>query len=327
MTPSRTWPLVLLATGLLTCSTVQLRAATPEVDGPPLPISHSPVEFFRKLIAAAPEEIDQMLAGRSAEQQRVIRAKINEYRLYPPQIREWRLKATELRWYLKPLMQRPPEGRGQLLQTVPEEDRPLVEARLRQWDQLSAAEQQELLNNELALQYVSRPNEAPTPTAEQLKILPAAARAELDHAIDQWRSMSDQKRQELANRFSNYFKLTKVEQSRTLGLFTASEREQLTKQIGPFAGLNPTERERCLLAVRRFSRMSKNERLAFLQAAERWRSMSEKQRDAWRDLVIKLPPTPPGAGLPPLPPGFKPGQPRASASQLPGGNALAMDGN
>jgi Protein of unknown function (DUF3106) len=316
MNTVRKWQVVLLASELVVCSAGHALAATKPADGPPMPVSRSPVEFFRKLIVATPEEVDQLLRNRSPEQQNVIKAKITEYRLYPPEIREWRLKATELRWYLTPLMRLPAESRGQLLETVPEADRPLVEARLRQWDQLPAAEKQTLLNNELALQYVSRPKSAPSPTPEQLKNLPPKARAQLDKAIDQWRSMSEQKRQELASRFSSFFKLTKAEQSRTLGLLTAGEREQLRKQISNFASLKPSERERCLLAVRRFSRMSEKERLVFLEGAERWRSLTDAQRNAWRALVYKLPPLPPGAGTsPPMPPGFKPAQPGAAVER------------
>jgi len=318
-----------LPTWLLGCSVMfwltgaaSAQPATPGPGQPPLPMGRSPVELFRRLITATPEAAEQLLQGRSPEQRRVILAKIEEYRITPPPLREWRLKATELRWYLTPLMRLPPESRGALLLAVPEADRPLVEARLQQWDQLSAGEKQELLNNELALKYVARPTNAPAPNPDQLKHLSPATRAQLEAAIDQWRSMPDAERQALATRFAGFFNLTANEQSRTLDLLTASERNALAQTIGSFAELDPAERERSLRGLRLFSRMTRDERLAFLHGAERWKSLPDDQKANWRRLVTRLPPLPPGAGLPPLPPGLQPAPP--GAGPLPPGNERSV---
>lgn len=304
---------------------VLAQPASPRAGLPPLPPNHSPVELFRQLIAATPEEAERMLQDRTPEQRQVIKTKIQEYQITPPPLREWRLKATELRWYLTPLMRLPPESRGSLLLTVPEVDRPLVEARLRQWDQLAASEQQQMLNNELALKYVSRPTSAPAPGPAQLTHLSQSTRVQLEQAITQWRAMPEEKRQVLTARFEGFFNLTPAEQSRTLNLLTASERAALQKTIGNFAGLDPAERERCLRGLRQFSRMTQNERLAFLQGAERWKLLPDEQQQTWRRLVTKLPPLPPGAGLPPLPPGLKPAQPGAGQLQPPAGRSLAAN--
>lgn len=296
---------------------------TPAPGPPPLPPGRSPVEFFRQLIAAPADEREQLLAGRSPEQRRVILTKIQEYQILPPPLREWRLKATELRWYLTPLMRLAPESRGALLLAVPAPDRPLVEARLWQWDQLPAADRQELLNNELALKYVARPTGAPAPGPDQLGNLPPAVRAQLEQAIQQWQAVPEERRQALATRFASFFTLTPAEQNRTLDLLTAGEREALERTIGNFASLGPAERERSLQGLRQFSRMSREERLAFLHGAERWKSLPDEQKTNWRKLVTKLPPLPPGAGLPPIPPGFKPASPGAGQIQPLDGSSLA----
>lgn len=324
MKPRTTWLIGCLMT-LWFAGAGMAQPAVPGPSLPPLPTARSPVELFRRLIAATPEEAAQLLEGRTPEQRKVILAKIEEYRITPPPLREWRLKATELRWYLTPLMRVPPESRGALLLAVPESDRPLVEARLQQWDQLSATEKQELLNNELALKYVARPANAPAPNPDQLKNLPPAVRAQLEQAIDQWRAMPEAQRQTLSARFASFFSLTPTEQGRTLDLLTASERDSLTRTIGGFASLNPAERERSLQGLRQFSRMSREERLAFLQGAERWKSLPDEQKANWRKLVTKLPPLPPGAGLPPLPPGFKPAPPGAGPMPAVDDNALVSN--
>lgn len=310
-----------------TCGSLVAQPAAPGSDLPPMPKSKSPVDFFRRLIVATPEETAQMLSNRNPEQRLAIENKVIEYRLFPPPLREWRLKATELRWYLVPLMRLPPDGRATLLQTVPDEDRPLVDARLQQWDLLPPAEQQALLNNELALRYVSRPDSAPAPTPEQLKSLPAGERARLEQGIEQWRELPESRRRQLTDRFARFFTLNEQEQSKTLDLLTAGEREQLRRTIDSFASLPPADREHCLQGMRQFSSMSREERASFLHGAARWKSLTEDQRKSWRALVNQLPPTPPGALLPPLPPGFKEKVPSPGAGlpPLPAPQTLATN--
>lgn len=314
----------LLVTTLL-AGLVRAQPAAPALELPPIPQAKSPVELFRKLIVATPAEADELLRDRTLEQRRVIEGKLVEYRLLPPPLREWRLKATELRWYLPPLMRLPPGSRANLLQTVPPEDRALVEARLQQWDLLPPAEQQALLNNELAVRYLSRPGGVPSLTSAKLSALPLAERTRLEQAVTQWQEMPESRREELSARFSRFFNLDAQEQNRTLDLLTASEREQLRLTIDSFASLPPAERERCLQAVQRFSQMPREERFAFLQGAERWRNLSEAQRETWRGLVTKLPPAPPGALLPPLPPGMKPSAPGAGLKAPDAGQTLATN--
>lgn len=294
---------------------------------PPMPKGKSPVDFFRRLIVATPEETEKLLGARDPVQRKAIEDKVVEYRLLPPPLREWRLKATELRWYLVPLMRLPPGGRATLLQTVPDEDRPLVDARLQQWDLLPPGEQEILLNNELALRYVARPNSAPAPSPEELSALPTAARGKLEQAVAQWREMPEGRRRELTDRFARFFALNERDQNRTLDLLTAGEREQLRQTIDSFANLPPADREHCLQGMRQFSSMSREERASFLRGAERWKNLTEEQRKAWRALVTQLPPTPPGALMPPLPPGFKEKAlpPGASAVPVPAPQALATN--
>ena len=53
-----------------------------------------------------------------------------------PDARELRLRATELRWYLTPLLRTPAAERAGRLALVPEDLRELVNSRVEQWDVL-----------------------------------------------------------------------------------------------------------------------------------------------------------------------------------------------
>ena len=56
-----------------------------------------------------------------------------------PDERELRLRATELRWYLTPLLRTPAAERAGRLALVPEDLRELVNSRVEQWDRFAAA--------------------------------------------------------------------------------------------------------------------------------------------------------------------------------------------
>jgi len=266
---------------------------------PPLPKAHSPVEYFRKLLAATPSERDVMLKDRSESQRVVINTKIADYVILPPPVREWRLKATELRWYLLPLMQREPDLRGELLRMVPDEDRSLVELRLRQWDSLPPDEREEMLNSQIALGYLARPTKVPVRTAQSQS---DPKLRKLESSVASWQRLPAIKRELITKQFNSFLALNSSEKQKTLDLFTGSERAQLQKTVHSFEGLSEDARLRCIDAMQKIARMSGDERVAFLRNAERWKSLSEQERRQWRTMVTKVPPLPPGL-LPPSPPG------------------------
>ena len=98
---------------------------------PPVP---SPVEYSRKLLGMTAVERRDLLAGRSPESRKQIMTKVREYESLRPNVRELRLQATELRWYLAPLMKTPSTNRAPALALIPPDDRVRVEARLKEWD-------------------------------------------------------------------------------------------------------------------------------------------------------------------------------------------------
>src|SRR5437867_7242836 len=116
---------------------------------PAPPQTKSPVDTFRELLAmnTAAERRD-FLTNRSPESRELILAKVREYQSLSPDQRELRLRATELRWYLLPLMRASRTNRAEQLAAIPVEARKLVEDRLQLWDMLPPDLQKELLDNE-----------------------------------------------------------------------------------------------------------------------------------------------------------------------------------
>jgi hypothetical protein len=258
---------LVLATGAVSAQT------NPVVITPPVPTLKSPVESFRALLVMPTAERRQFLATRNTNVQERLVQKIRQYQTLTPEQRELRLKATELRWYLQPLMRAPATNRAAQLALIPEEMRAMVAARLEQWDRIPASVQQMFLTNELGAGYLARvalpTNYPPLPTV--------------------------QIRQHLVARINQLFDLTPGEQERVLGTLSDAERKQMEKTWEKFQNLSPVQRRQCLLSFKQFTDLAPAERQEFLQNAERWSQMTPAERQAWRELVSIAP------NLPPLP--------------------------
>jgi hypothetical protein len=243
---------------------------------PPMPIQQSPVNLFRQLLMMSPSERNLSLAGRTPESRARIMVKIHEYLALEPDERELRLRATELRWYLTPLLRTPPADRDPQLVMVPPELRELAKARLTQWDLLPPSLQQEFLANDKTLLSFAQPAPAFT------------------------NSQSDK----IAGQLDRFFELTAAEKRRILGTLSGTERAQMEKTLKRFDQLPPPQRVRCIRNYAKFAGMSAAERAEFLKSAESWSKMSPQERQAWRDLVSQVPlwpPMPPSI-MPPMPP-------------------------
>jgi len=258
---------------------------------PPL---QSPVAFFRKLLAMTPAEQEGYLTNRPPEIRARLLAKIHEYQALDPGERELRLRATELRWYLLPLLRTPPADRAHQLTAVPDDLRDLIQARLGQWDILPPPLQQEFLENERALRYFTHVDATNSPS------LPGGGgeRSLPDSDRDRWNALSDEQRQRIAGQFNQFFDLTPAEKNRALGALSPLERQQMEKTLQMFDQLLPVQRRECVRAFTKFADMSPPDRAEFLKNAQRWSQMSPQDRQTWRDLVAHVPKWPP---LPPLP--------------------------
>ena len=273
---------------------------------PPVPVANpGPVEFFRNLLEMAPAERADAIQDRSPEQRSLIQSKIGEYLAMPSQEREVRLRVTQLRYYLRPLLSIPAENRAPYLEAIPESDEDLIRARLDQWDQMSPEDQQEMLRSEEVLNYLTRPetrNLPPLPPGFDPEF--DRRRQRLEASLERWRSLPEDRRQRVMIRFGEFFTLSDREKDDILDPLTEAQRQQMNAALAQYHRLTPAQRQQCIQSFRKLAGMSPEERMRFLHSAEKWKQMSEDERQAWRNIVSKVPPTPPlppGAQLPPLP--------------------------
>jgi len=267
-----------------------------------LPRPRSPVALFRQLLAMTPEERETFLINRPPQIREGILAKVKEYEALDPDERELRLRATELRWYLLPLMRDSPSNRDAGLAQVPPDMRELVKSRLDQWIILPPQLQQEFLENERALRYFAHLDVSNNPALR--KIAPPGS------DLARWTAMTETQRKQIAANVNQFFELTPDEKQAALNTLSDAERKQMEKTLQAFDKLPPDQREECVRAFAKFASMNASEKQEFLRNAQRWVQMSPADRQTWRDLVENVPawpPLPPGFIAPPSPPPLPPG--------------------
>jgi hypothetical protein len=257
---------------------------------PALSQPRSPVALFRQLLAMTPEERETSLTNRPPEIREGILAKVNEYEALDPDERELRLRATELRWYLLPLLRESPSNRTVRLAQIPADLHELVKSRLDQWIILPPQLQQEFLENEQALRYFAHLDVSNNLTLQ--KIAPPGSE------LERWTTMTETQRKQIATSVDQFFALTPDEKEAALNTLSDAERGQMEKTLQAFDKLPRNQRDECIRAFAKFTGMSASEKREFLRNAERWSQMSPADRQAWRDLVVNVP------AWPPLPEGF-----------------------
>lgn len=260
----------------------------PAFPSPPPVLLRSPVDAFRTLLVMPSAERSTQLAVRPPEIRQRLLEKIREYQSLTPEERDLRLKATELQWYLKPLLTMTPTNRTAQLAGIPDNLRDMVTTRLQQWDALPPGIQRLMLTNQAGATYLvsgtATNNFPPMPPG-------------LVH-------------NRILDRYNRLFELTAAEKENVLSSLSETERRQMEKTLHAYARLNPQQRAQCVLLFAKFSGLPATERQEFLKNAERWAQMTPAERQSWRELVSTAPQIPPLPQLtikrpPPFPPGLK----------------------
>ena len=277
---------------------------------PPVPHLKSPVGLFRDLLAMTPAGRENYLTNRSPGIRARILAKVREYEALDPNERELRLRATELRWYLLPLLHESPTNRATRLAAIPDDLQPLVKNRLRQWDILPPPLKAEFLASERTLRYFTHVDPSYSPL---LPPLPQGGQKWRHNPrgpdLAHWDMLSEDQRQKIAAQFNRFFELTPAEKQKTLNTLSDAERQQMEKTLETFGKLPPAQRLKCIRAFTEFAGLSAQEKQDFLKNAQRWSQLSPKERQTWRDLVTHVPawpPLPSALIMPPMPPVYHP---------------------
>ncbi|HEY3863967.1 MAG TPA: DUF3106 domain-containing protein [Verrucomicrobiae bacterium] len=269
----------------------------------------TPVAYFRGLLGMTPVERERMLAGQSEQRRAQVLAKIHEYEALPKDVREERMRQTELHWYVLNLLRLSPGQRQEQMKDISPLYHPMILARLMQWDQLPEAMRKSLLEKEGFMRtYVQWQGHSPAAQEEVLAHLPAEQRGQWAQELNRWQGLNGSQREELSEAFRQFFGMSGEERKETVQSLSESERQQMEHALRSYASLPPGVQRQCVESFSKFATMSAGEQNQFLRNATKWESMTPRERQLWRTLVNKLPPLPPGVNQaqPPLPPGMPP---------------------
>jgi hypothetical protein len=277
--------LIVLTAGCLFAQTADIPANAPR----PVPypaLTPSPVELFRMLLTTNAAGREAWLATRP-QSRRVIEAKLSEYQGMTPEERDARLLASQLRWYLPPLMNMPPADRERVLSAIPQPERKLIQQRLGELGILPPALQNGIITNQTVFRLFEAAERRDGSNNNMINGITGEQRVKLEQQYQTWRTLVD---------------LPPKVRTKTLSQLTETERTQMELTLSQFRNLGAAEREQALRGFKKFAELSPLERAIFLKTAERWRTMSESDRALWRKIVALLqsPSTPPPLPNPPM---------------------------
>jgi hypothetical protein len=274
-----------------------LPAAEPPRPAPP----ESPVAQFRRLLAAPAAERAALLDARPPRQREGLERRLAAYDAMPPAVREQRLAATELYWHLAPLLRAPAAERAALLGRAPEAWHAALAGRLAAWDALAPADRAALLQHGEALHHFARVRAETLPPRPGAQFVPAPS---VPHRVEtqlaHFRGLPEAQRRRIQGQWRGLFE--PGDEAAPAAALAGEERAAMEAALARFRTLDAAQRRACVEAFGRFAEMTAEERNRFLRSAERWAQLAPADRAAWRTLVTKLPPLPPGFFDPPLPP-------------------------
>jgi hypothetical protein len=261
-------------------------------------LAPTPVEAFRKLLAMPPADRNQFLTNYPAATRERILAKLDEYQTLPPDFCDLRLRVTELRWYLLPLLKAPPAARAEMLKSVPEPYRGLIQARLEEWDIWPEDLKAEVLEYESTFsRFVGLDATGHVVLQQQVALedIPEKDRPQAERKLAEWQALPQGQREQMFKSFVHYFELSDDEKQKTLGALPEPERTHTERALAPIERGSPADQQRYISAFHQFAAMSPEQRQSFMRNTERWQKMSPEERQAWRDLVRRASVQPPPA--------------------------------
>ncbi|HEX3988922.1 MAG TPA: DUF3106 domain-containing protein [Verrucomicrobiae bacterium] len=280
--------------------TASYRTVTPSIT-----LRHiSPIAYFRGILGMTPSQREKALAGKTSEERQAILEKVREYESMSREVREERLRQTELHWRLISLMRLKPAERDRNLREISPLYQPMVLEQLRQWDELPDSTRKALLDNEKFIRtYVEWQVRSPVDQEETVKKLSPQRRAYFANELKRWQALPEDQRTELCAQFQRFFVMTGEEQTNSIRTLSEPERRQISKELQAFKELPSAQRQRCINSFDKFATMAPTERAQFLQNAAKWEAMTAHERELWSTMVAELPLTPPvPPGMPPMPP-------------------------
>ncbi len=256
------------------------------------------------------EDREKARSGKSDKQRSYLRRELQKYDEMPKEERETELQKLRVWYYVRDLVKHPVESRKDAVAVLPENERALVEVRLRRWDLLPQDLQKEIMENERTIRYVVQLDGLSRQEQKELEAtLPPNLRKSWDEKLDGWHAIPPERRQRIYAQFQKFFELSPRERAKVLETLPQQDREQAEKSllvVQEIEKLSPAERATCLDSLKNFFETPpKSDQLYYqLEKIQRWKAMSTKEKSVLKKIHGVLPPglEPPIPGVTSQPP-------------------------
>jgi hypothetical protein len=202
-----------------------------------------------------------------------------------PDVREARLRATQLHWYLSRFIPVPASNATFQLSAVPDGYRAFVSNRLSQFQLLPPALRQDVLAHPTTAGYFlgrAATNAAGAPPPPPALPAPLATIGKL----------TAEQREKLFSNFARFFDLPAEQKQVVLARLAPADRSRVQAVLAAIERLPADQRVRGLQSISLLFTMTDDQQRELLRSAARWKELPPAERQAWTNLVHRLPPLP-----------------------------------
>lgn len=241
--------------------------------------SHSPISKFRTILNWSPEERSQFVKKQPANVQRILERKIMEYEALSESQREFRLIATELHFYLDPLLVGNRNIDPSAVQEVPPHLRKYIDQSVGFWNRIKPAHRDLLLAKKEAVSYLISISSR---LYDLEKLMPKPA--------PEWDNLY------------NFLQLPHNKQLSFMKAYQIKPSIEMEKLLVAFQGLEDEEKRNCAHAFVCYLSFPNNLKTQFVDGLAEWSQKKPSERSIWREIASKYPrirpvPVPPGSNI------------------------------
>nr|MBI1231025.1 hypothetical protein [Cytophagales bacterium] len=229
--------------------------------------SNSPIEHFRFILNLSSEDLEKYIVRQKPHVQAILRKKVEEYASLSIAEKDFRLRATELHYYLDSLLEHNSTVSLASLPPLPESLREEIMRAVHFWNNLSNAQRDLLFTKKATISYLvslSSENAPPMPVNR-----PAMS--------SEW-----------ANLY-HFLQLPYEKQKDFLGSHKLNKAPKMQKVLEAFSKMSMDEKERSANALVCFLSFPRDLQDRVSDGLTHWNSLDPSERTVWREIAGRSP--------------------------------------
>ncbi len=230
------------------------------------PRTASPISHFRQLLELNTQQREAIILRQEPSTRRILERKLEEYASLSEGEKEFRLFATELHFYLEPMIGRDSSIEKIPADRIPDSIIPHLRTAMDFWNQLPVSQRDLLLSKKKAITYLIT-----------LTYSSARLSAIVPEQSDEWESL---------NRF---LALSLDKQKAFLNSYGLAGNTRIVQVLEKMASLSADQRDRSVHALTCYLSFPPAMKDRFMDGVHTWNSMKPTERTVWRQIADRYP--------------------------------------